>query len=340
MTEIAVRKDDHIRINLEEDVRSGLTNGFEKYMFIHCALPELDLSTIDTSKLVFAKVLQAPLLISSMTGGTAKAKEVNERLARLAAELNIAMGVGSQRVSMGGSKRKTGFNVRKYAPDILLFANIGAVQLNYGYGLDECVKLVDEIGADGLFLHLNPLQEALQPEGDTNFSGLLAKIEVLCARLQSPVVVKEVGWGLSKKVTRSLLQAGVAGIDVAGAGGTSWSQVEMHRITDPVKRRVASKFVNWGIPTAEAIANVGLKMRNKLLVASGGISDGIEVAKALALGADLCGLAGPFLRTAAESESALQQFAAEIIQTLKVAMFATGSSDLAALKRGKLEKIG
>ncbi|MGH2523361.1 MAG: type 2 isopentenyl-diphosphate Delta-isomerase, partial [Anaerolineales bacterium] len=275
----ATRKADHIRINLEEDVRSGLTTGLERYRFIHQALPELDLASIDASGPLFGKTLRAPLLISSMTGGTDRAHAINRTLAAAAQSAGIAMGLGSQRAAIENPELAPTFQVRDVAPDILLFANLGAVQFNYGYGPDQCRRAVDMIGADALILHLNALQEAVQPEGDVNFSGLLKKIEAVCRALRPmgvPVIAKEVGWGFSERAARQLASAGVAAIDVAGAGGTSWSQVEMHRAKTESQKRIAAAFIDWGIPTADAIQNVRRAAPGLPIIASGGLRDGIE----------------------------------------------------------------
>ena len=225
-----IRKTDHIQINLREDVSSDITTGLEAYHFIHNALPEIDLKDIDLSTSFLSKSLKFPLLISSMTGGTPDGEKINGILAAAAEKLGCAMGVGSLRAGIDNPASAGTYQVRKSAPNILLLANLGAVQLNYGYDLDQCRKAVDIIDADGLILHLNPLQEALQPEGQTNFSGLLRKIENICSHLGKPVIIKEVGWGISDTIARQLSNAGVTAIDVAGAGGTSWSQVEMHRL--------------------------------------------------------------------------------------------------------------
>jgi isopentenyl-diphosphate delta-isomerase len=238
------RKADHIKINLEKDVRSALTTGLEKYHFIHEALPELDLERIETSLSLFGKRLAAPILISSMTGGTEEAGEINQRLAEAAQEVGVAMGVGSQRAALENPKETPTFAIaRKAAPDILLFANLGAVQLNYGYGIDQCRQAVDMIQADALILHLNPLQEAVQDAGDTNFAELSKKIEEICQKLEVPVIAKEVGWGISERTARILADCGVVAIDVAGAGGTSWSQVEMYRAPDEFTARPMSSRV-------------------------------------------------------------------------------------------------
>ena len=328
------RKADHIRINLEADVASkGVEGGFEEHRFLHQALPELDLSEVDTSTSVLGRRLAAPLLISSMTGGTAQARSINRVLAEVAQARGLAMGLGSGRVLLERPEVKDTFEVRSLAPDVLLLANLGAVQLNRGVGVEDCRRLVDELGADALVLHLNPLQEALQPEGDACFGGLLGRIEELCGALETPVVVKEVGWGIGPDTVRRLLEAGVAAIDVAGAGGTSWSEVERHRIEDPVRSRVAAAFAGWGIPTAEAVRLARRAAPAAVIIASGGVRDGIDAAKAIALGADLVGLAGPFLRAAAAGERAADELAAELGEVLRVAMFCVGAASVDALRR-------
>ena len=263
------RKTDHIKINLEKDVRSALTTGLENYHFTHEALPELDLERIDTSLKLFDKLLAAPILISSMTGGTSEAETINLRLAEAAQEMKIAMGVGSQRAAIEHPEQAQTFQVRRVASDILLFANLGAVQFNYGYGIDQCKRAVDMIGADALILHLNPLQEAVQDAGDTNFSGLAKKIEEVCKKLEVPVIAKEVGWGISERTAKLLVNCGVSAIDVAGAGGTSWSQVEMHRAPDEFTRELAATFVGWGIPTSQSILNVKNAASDMTIFASG-----------------------------------------------------------------------
>ncbi len=332
-THLPQRKDDHLRINLEEIVQSSLTNGLEQYHFIHKPLPEINLDevTTDTSFLGFS--LQAPLLISSMTGGTENAFEINHRLASAAQAFRIPIGVGSQRAAIENPDTIPSFaEVRKQAPDTLVFANLGAVQLNYGYDIDTCKFAVEMVEADALFLHLNPLQEALQIEGQTNFSGLLAKIEIICRSLEVPVFIKEVGWGIDIHSARLLIDAGVKGIDVAGAGGTSWSEVEKQRSGNPVMRRVAAAFQGWGHPTAKNL----LEMRNHYpclpLIASGGIQNGIEAAKCLALGADLVGAARSFLLAADKSEEAIHQELKIMIEQLRTAMFVTGCRTLSDLR--------
>jgi isopentenyl-diphosphate Delta-isomerase len=333
---ISDRKSDHIRINLEQDVRSALTTGLERYHFLHHALPELDLEEVDLGVTLFGKKARAPILISSMTGGTQEAAAINRTLATAAQEMMVAMGVGSQRAAIEHAVLAGTFRVRTYAPDILLFANLGAIQLNYGFGVDQCQQAVDMIQADALILHLNALQEAVQVEGQTRFAGLLHKIETVCRSLPVPVIAKEVGWGFCEEDIRRLAGAGVAAIDVAGAGGTSWSQVEMHRAQNESQARLAAAFIDWGIPTAEAILNVRRGAPDMAIIASGGLRTGVDIAKCLALGASLGGMAGPFLKAAADSLDLTLQTIREVRREIQVCMFAAGAVNLEALQEGKL----
>lgn len=327
------RKADHIKINLEKDVRSALTTGLEKYRFIHEALPELYLNRVDTTFGLFGKTLNAPILISSMTGGTGAATTINMRLAEAAQTVGVAMGVGSQRAALEHPEQAKSFQVRKAAPDILLFANLGAVQLNYGYGIDQCRKAVEMIEADALILHLNPLQEAVQDAGDTNFAGLAKKIEKICKKMEVPVIAKEVGWGISERTAKLLSDCGVSAIDVAGAGGTSWSQVEMYRAPDEFTRKLAATFVGWGIPTTESILNVRKAAPGMIVFASGGIKDGLDIAKCIALGAALGGMAGQFLKAAAVSTDHVVEMMKLTKRQIEVAMFACGAKNLKALNK-------
>ena len=330
---IEQRKADHIRINLEENVGfDQLTTGLEHYRFVHQALPELKLAEVELSTTLFDHSLRAPLLISSMTGGTERAQVINRNLAAAAQEAGIAMGLGSMRAALEDPSLAESFRVRPIAPDVLLFANLGAVQLNYGYTVDHCRRAVEMVEADALFLHFNPLQEALQPEGDTNFAGLLGKVEEVCRHLEVPVVAKEVGWGFSQEAARRLADAGVAAIDVAGAGGTSWSQVEMHRAENPVRRQVAATFVDWGIPTAESIRMVRQGAPHLPIIASGGLRNGLDAAKAIALGARLVGMAGPFLKAAVISVEAVLEVIEVTTAELRTTMFCIGAASLDELR--------
>lgn len=332
---VAARKADHIRICLEEDVSGrNITNGFERYRFVHQALPDISLHDVNTSCQLWGRWLSVPILISSMTGGAPRAQEINRNLAIAAQELGLAMGVGSQRAALQNPELEATYRVREFAPDIPLFANVGAVQLNYSYGVDECRRAVEMIEADALILHLNALQEAVQPEGDVDFAGLADKIAVVCDLVGVPVIAKEVGWGISNETAWTLWEAGVSAIDVAGAGGTSWSQVELHRIPTETGRLVAEAFADWGIPTAESLLAVrdSIMSEGKKVFASGGLRNGIDVAKALALGADLAGLARPFLKAAAISPEATVELGGVLRDQLRIAMFSIGASTLGDLR--------
>ncbi len=338
------RKDDHIRVNLEEDVGFlKLTTGLERFQFSHQALPELNIGEVDSRITLFGKTLSAPIMISSMTGGTERGLTINHNLAAAAQDRNIAMGVGSQRASIVDENSADTFRVRSVAPDILLFANIGAVQLNYGFDLDHCKRALDMIEADGLILHLNPLQELFQEGGDLEWRGVTEKIQSICAGLDVPVIAKEVGWGISEDVAKVLIDAGVTAIDAAGAGGTSWSQVEMLRAPTERLRRLGQAFRDWGIPTSESILALR-KVRDQhpgrleSIFASGGIRNGLEISKCVALGADLVGLAGPFLKPAVESAEAVCQEIDLLMEELRIAMFCTGSATLEELRRPGLLK--
>jgi isopentenyl-diphosphate delta-isomerase len=276
-------------------------------------------------------------LISSMTGGTAEARLINRTLAEAAQLVGMAMGLGSMRAAIEDETLVNTYQVRDVAPDVLLFANIGAVQLNYGFSLDECQRAVDMIEADALILHFNALQEAVQPEGDGNFAGLLDKITQICRALPVPVVAKEVGWGVSEATARRLVEAGVSAIDVAGAGGTSWSQVEMYRAPTARLARIAGAFIDWGIPTSASIRYCRQAAPELPIISSGGIRNGIDVAKSIALGAQIAGIAGDFLRAAdREGVAGVVDLAETITDELRVAMFACGAASIASLSQTPL----
>lgn len=329
------RKLDHIRIVLGEDVAAkGVATGFAAYRLPHLALPELDLAEVDTRTTFLGKPIGAPLLISSMTGGAAVAEKINLALAEAAEQLGLPMGVGSQRAAVADGRLAGTYQVRRVAPRIPLLANLGAVQLNYGFGVEQCQRAVDMIEADGLILHLNPLQEAVQPEGNTNFKGLLQKIEQICRALEVPVVVKEVGNGIGAHDARRLYECGVRVIDVAGAGGTSWSEVERFRHSSQQGQRVAGAFADWGLPTSECIRTVRAALPAATIIGSGGVRSGVDVAKAIALGADLAGTAKPALVSAIDERgtAAVVEGLEGFVRELRVAMFCAGCADLQALR--------
>ena len=331
----AERKLDHIRIVRDEDVNAkGVTTGFAAYRLPHRALPEIDLDEIDLSTTFLGKPMRAPLLISSMTGGAQTAERINLALAEAAESLGLAMGVGSQRAALSDTRLMSTYQVRRVAPHIPLLANLGAVQLNYGYGVEHCQRAVDMIEADALILHFNPLQEAVQPEGNVNFKGLLARVEQVCRALDVPVIAKEVGNGISALDAQRLADAGVQVIDVAGAGGTSWSEVERFRQSSDGEARVAGTFAGWGLPTSECIREVRTALPDITLIGSGGIRSGLDIAKAIALGADLAGTARPAL-LGAVSERGTEAVVEDLqiyLKELRIALFCSGCENIVALR--------
>jgi isopentenyl-diphosphate Delta-isomerase len=333
LTKTQQRKKEHLELCLDPtDVTGSAGTGLDHYSFVHNALPELDIEELDIRTNFLGKQLKAPLLISSMTGGFDLARRVNRNLAAAAQELGLAMGVGSQRVAIEAPAVADSFEVRDVAPDILLLGNLGAVQLNYGYTIDHCRKAVAMIGADGLILHLNVLQEAVQPEGNRNFKGLGQKIADVCQQLEVPVVAKEVGSGISAEVAVRLKRAGVKAIDVAGRGGTSWYAVEARRAAKQGKP-AETTFTDWGIPTEEALVTVRQAVPDLQIVASGGLRTGLDIAKAIALGADLSAFGQPLLAAALESPDKVIEFILAIIQEIKIAMLCVGAKNLDELKK-------
>ncbi len=331
------RKLDHVRIVNEEPVEFVQTRtGLEQYRFLHQALPEIDKTDVDTRLTFFGRALDAPLVIASMTGGAGPTGEINMRLAEAAQAYGMAMGVGSQRAAIENASLAETYQVRRVAPDILLFANLGAVQLNYGYGVDECRRAVEMIEADALILHLNALQEAVQGDGNTNFKGLLKKIEQVCRALPVPVIAKEVSWGIDEATARRLADAGVRAIDVAGAGGTSWTEVERHRAPNAQLANIAGTFLEWGIPTADSIVMAQRGAPNVPIIASGGLRDGLDAAKCIALGATLTSMASPYLKAATVSTDAVIARIHQTIEELRIAMFCLGITTLDELQHTPL----
>jgi len=337
---LSQRKDDHLSIVLDgRGELRGQVSGLDGLQFEHCALPELNLDSIDLSSSLAGVRLKAPLLISSMTGGAERSAAINRHLAQAAQELGIAMGVGSQRVSLR-SKHDHGLTreLRRFAPDVPLLANIGAAQLLEQDGLDLARRAVDALQANALIIHLNPLQEAVQAEGDRDWRGVLDAIHQAVESVGVPVIVKEVGAGLSAQVAVALANAGVQVIDVAGLGGTSWAAVEAERALRPADREVAMAFASWGIPTAASLAMVRAALPDTTLIASGGIRNGVDAAKAICLGADLVGQAAGVLRDATLSTAAVIEHFDIVIRQLRIACFCTGSSDLGALRNARFLK--
>jgi len=341
---IRKRKTDHIYICLNEDVEAKKTKtGFEDIFFIHRALPELNLEEIDLTTEVFGYKFSAPIMISSITGGAKEALKINASIAEAIEELGLGMGVGSQRAALENPNlRRTYTIVRKKAPNAFLAANIGAPQIIRDYGVKELEKIVEMIEADALIIHLNPLQEAIQPEGETFYLGVLGKIRKITESLDVPIIVKETGAGISAEDARKLEEAGVAGIDVAGAGGTSWAAVECYRAHqrgDHLAEEVGRGFWDWGIPTVASVVEV-VQSVNISVIASGGVRSGLDVAKAIGLGADLAGFALPILRPAVKGSEKVKEKIKIIIQQLRTSMFLVGASSTERLKKVPLVVLG
>jgi isopentenyl-diphosphate delta-isomerase len=331
------RKDSHLALCLTEDVELLGAGGFAELRFEHDALPEVDLASVGTEVELLGKRLAAPILVASMTGGTPCAGEFNRRLALAAAACGLGMGLGSQRKLLERPDLAPTFDARAAAPGLpLLVGNLGAVQLNCGVGAAELRRLVAAAGCDAFFLHLNPLQEAIQPEGDTRFGGLLARIAEVAPQVGVPVLLKEVGAGISRVTARKIRELPVAGVETAGVGGTSWSRIESLRTADPVQRTTGELFARWGVPTAESIALCREELPDRIVIGSGGIRTGIEAAKALALGADAVSLALPILRAAERSVDEAVLALRRVIEELRTAMFLTGCRTVAELRRRAL----
>ncbi|MFQ5900415.1 MAG: type 2 isopentenyl-diphosphate Delta-isomerase, partial [Thermodesulfobacteriota bacterium] len=313
----SVKKDSHIHICLKGHVDGDISNGLEKYRFSHRALPEINLGEVDTRVKFMGKRLEAPILIAPMTGGSEQGKSINRTLARAAQDLGIAMAVGSQKIAIEEPLLAHTFEVRDVAPDILLFANLGAIQLNNGFGMGECTGVLEMIRADALMLHLNPLQEALQENGNCNFSGLLSKVEEVISIIDCPVILREVSCGISEKVAMEMVATGAAGIDVGGSGGTSWALVEGEVNNSQRIKRLARSFSSWGISTAESIGNVRAVDKKLPLIATGGIRTGVEIATAIVLGADVVGIARPLLPLAMDSVDVVVDYLKGIIEGLR-----------------------
>jgi isopentenyl-diphosphate delta-isomerase len=333
---IEERKDDHIQICLEENVQARTTTtGFEDIFLVHKALPEIEREKIALSTVVFNHKFSAPLIVGAMTGGIAKATKINATIAEAVEELGLGMGVGSQRAAIEDPKMEGTFAIaRKKAPTAFLVANIGGPQLVRGYGVKEAKKAVEMIEADALAIHVNSLQEAVQPEGETNYLGVLGKIGEIAQALEAPVIVKETGAGIAAEEAKMLEEAGVAGIDVAGVGGTSWAAVEYHRAKktqNEFRRRLGETFWDWGIPTAVSLVEVVQSVR-LIVIASGGIRYGTDAAKALALGANLVSMTLPILQPATKDSEEVKKTLQFMIKELENAMFLVGAESIEKMK--------
>ncbi len=338
------RKADHLRICAEEDVQARrATTGFEDAILVHRALPGISRNKIDLSTRVYDRILNAPLIVEAMTGGAKKAVAINAAIAEAVEELGLGMGVGSQRAAIENPELERSYRiVRKKAPTAFLVANIGAPQLVKGYNINQAKKAVEMLDADALAVHLNPLQEAIQPEGETNYIGVLEKIRELTTGLDIPVIAKETGAGIAAEDARRLENSGVAGIDIAGVGGTSWAAVEYHRAgkaQNDHRQRLGEGFWDWGITTATSIVEVAQSVRVPV-IASGGIRSGVDVAKSLALGASLAGMASPILRSAMEGSNKVKEKLRFVEEELKNAMFLVGAESTQQLKNIPVVLVG
>ncbi|MFQ6068592.1 MAG: type 2 isopentenyl-diphosphate Delta-isomerase [Candidatus Bathyarchaeia archaeon] len=338
------RKADHIKISLKEDVQAKqITTGFENVHFVHQALPEIDRDSIHLATKVFSHEFSAPIFVGAMTGGTKEATKINKFIAEAVEDLGLGMGVGSQRAAIEEPKLESTYRiVRKMAPKAFLVANIGAPQLVQGYGVKEAKRAVEMIEADALAIHLNPLQEAIQPEGEANYAGVLQKIEEITETLRVPVIVKETGAGMSAEAAKKLEGAGVNGIDVSGAGGTSWAAVEYYRAKiakDKFRQRLGESFWDWGIPTVASLVEV--TQTTKLpVIASGGVRTGTDVTKALALGASLASMSTPILYPATQSTREVKSALNFFIEELRNTMFLIGVDSVEKLKRTPVIMLG
>ncbi len=339
-TVTGARKDSHIQICLDEQVEyySPTQGGFSDLRFDHDALPELSKNDVNLTTVLFGKTLAAPLIVGAMTGGTPRAGELNKRLARAAERCQVGFALGSQRVLLEKSELAHTYAVREYAPSLpLLFGNVGAVQLNYGMTAADVKNLVRLVGADAFNFHLNPLQESVQPEGDVDFSGLIAKLKSVIPQVGVPCLLKEVGSGISETTAIKAAALPISGIETAGVGGTSWSKIEALRAHGK-GRSTGELFARWGVTTAESIVNCAKHMPGKVIIASGGIRNGIEITKALALGASAAAFALPLLKAAEKSEDAAAEALQTIIEEIRTAHFLVGARTPADLQGKALRR--
>lgn len=327
------RKAEHIDITLNEKVTgNNISTGLERVHFIHNALPEIDFNDISIKSKFLGEARPTPFVISSMTGGAAFAETINRNLAMAAEERGWVLALGSMRALIESEEHRSSFQVRKYAPNVPIIANLGAVQLNYGFNIDKCKQIIEMSDANALVLHLNTIQEVIQPSGDLNFKDLLGKIEELTSGLGVPVGVKEVGWGIDGVTAKKLCDVGIAFVDVAGAGGTSWSQVEKFRSKNPVKRAAAETFSDWGNPTVDCVVSVRESINEQSIIASGGMYNGLDAAKTIALGAHMVGFGRSILKEATQSVEEVMSVMETKELELRMAMFGVGAATIGQLQ--------
>jgi len=331
-TRISHRKADHIKICSTKEVESERPTGFEDIHLIHRSVPEINMEDVDTSCIFMGHRLLLPLVIEAMTGGASPAEKINQRLAAAAQALHVAIGVGSQRIALENPDFEASFRiVRTTAPDAFLIANLGAPQLAMGYGPEEAKKAVEMISANALAIHVNTAQECVQPEGEPIAKGVMGKIRDIVKEVNVPVIVKETGAGISAEDAAKLEEVGISGIDVAGVGGTDWARVEAYRDNSRRRGSRSQVFYGWGIPTAASLVEV-TQSTKLIAIASGGVRNGLQVAKSIALGASAAGLARPLLNPAMKSHQAVERAIHVIHQELRTAMFLTGSKTIRDLQ--------
>lgn len=337
MSGIEKRKLRHIRVSLEEEVETDISTGFKDIHLVHRALPEIDLDDVSLDTNLLGKTISAPLVMSAITGGTNDAKKINATLAEVAEEKNIGISVGSQRIAVAQPETAHTFSVvREKAPNTFVMGNVGAPQLSLGWGFKEAQTCVDMIDADALALHMNPLQEAVQVDGDTNYQGVYSKVTDLAKEISVPLIMKETGAGIAWEDAVKMQEAGASGLEISGVGGTSWSAVEYHIAKEVGKKDMeylGQALWNWGIPTAISVVETSNKTTLDI-IASGGLRTGVEVVKSIALGANAGGMAKPFLEKAVEGKEALSEHVEHIIREIKVVMFLVGAKNI-----GELEKV-
>jgi isopentenyl-diphosphate delta-isomerase len=338
------RKADHIKICLNQKAQARkTTTGFEDVHLVHRALPEINKQKVDLFTMVFGHKFAAPIIVGAMTGGTAEASRINAAIAEAVEQLHLGMGVGSQRAAIEDRKLEKTFSIaRKKAPTAFLVANIGGVQLAHGYGLKEVKRAIEIIDADAVAIHLNPLQEAVQLEGQTDFQGILAKIGEIAGELDKPVIVKETGSGIAAEEARKLESAGVKGIDIGGSGGTSFAAVEYYRThakENSVQRLLADAFWDWGIPTVVSLAEATQTVKIPV-IASGGVRSGMDMAKALALGASLTSLSQPVLQAAVKGARETESLLSFLMEELRNVMFFVGAEKVERLAKTPIVVTG
>jgi isopentenyl-diphosphate delta-isomerase len=332
MTEISQRKADHINLALQAEHQAATSGGFDRIRFEHCAVPELHVDEVDCSTVFLNQYCSAPLIIGAMTGGCEHGEAINRHLAEAAEQCQIPMALGSQRAALQDGLAQ---DVRRWAPKAILLGNIGATQLQQ-HGVELAQRAVDSVQANAMIIHLNPLQELVQPQGDRDWRGVLEAIEACCATLSVPVIIKEVGSGIGPRSAQRLIDVGVSCIEVAGRGGTSWASIENARIEQTREQQIAAPFLDWGMDTAELISQVRSQSSQLSLIASGGLRDGLDIARSLRLGANISAMAQPFLQPALESTEAVIEKIEILREQLRWAMFLTGSKNLKKLQSAAL----